>query len=85
MKLTVSITLLDGHVLLWKKGQDILAVGEQIIEKTDRKERLMRLEKKTNGNELIIPFADQGDEGEYVCQVSAYVPRELKHTVKITG
>ena len=45
----------------------------------------IQLEKKENGNTLIIGLADPSDEAEYVCSVSAYKKTEMKHNVRIRG
>merc|ERR1719402_2004024 len=82
IKLPCIVDKLEGFVLLWKRGKDILAVGENIVDRSEKYERL-QLENKSNGNELVIPLADVGDEGEYICQVSSFDPTELKHHVKI--
>ena len=71
-----------GHVILWKKGVDIVAVGKQIINKNDLR---VKLENETNGNTLVISLAEVEDAGEYTCQISSSKPTELKHHIKVRG
>ena len=72
----------EGFVLLWKKGEDFIAVGDRIVNPTDPR---LQLIKETNGNTLVISLAEEEDAGEYVCQVSTYKPIEIKHSVQIRG
>ena len=72
----------DGFVLLWKKGKDIVAVGSQLINKEDNR---VKLEETENGNTLVISLAEPSDAGEYMCQISASRPLELRHSVQIRG
>ena len=76
-----SIFFPEGFVLLWKRGKDIITVGEQMIEKDAR----YTLEKEENGNSLVINNAVEADQGNFTCQISTYNPTELLHTVRIRG
>ena len=38
-----------------------------------------------NGNHLILSQAGPGDSGVYTCQISAYTPTQLSHTVVVRG
>ena len=69
-------------MLLWKKGDDFVAVGDRIVNPGDAR---LQLVKETNGNTLVISLAEEVDAGDYVCQVSTYKPIEIKHSVKIRG
>ena len=69
-------------MLLWKKGEDFVAVGDKIVNPSDAR---LQLVKETNGNTLVISLAEEEDAGEYVCQLSTYKPIEIKHSVKIRG
>ena len=40
---------------------------------------------ETNGNYLVISLAQESDGGEYTCQISAYKPTNLRHSVTIRG
>ncbi len=71
----------EGFVLLWKKGEDILTVGKQVIDQSGR----MSLEEVPNGNHLLIALAEEEDAGNYTCQISTYQPSEQHHSVKIRG
>lgn len=80
LRLPCIVDRLEGFVLLWKKNTDIITVGSQIINKADSR---IKLEEEQNGNYLVISLAEEADGGEYVCQISAYKPTELKHSVEI--
>lgn len=80
IKLPCLVDKLDGFVLLWKKGKDIVAVGSQLINKEDNR---VKLEETENGNTLVISLAEPDDAGEYTCQISASRPTELRHSVQI--
>ena len=71
-------------MLLWKKGHDdIVAVGDQIVNPSDSR---LKLVKGTNGNTLVISFAELEDAGDYRCQVqTSYrdLVIEIKHSVMI--
>ena len=69
-------------MLLWKKGEDFISVGNRIVDSSDKRVQLV---KEPNGNTLVISLAEEEDAGEYVCQVSTFKPVEIKHTVKIRG
>ena len=68
--------------MLWKKGEDFIAVGNRIVNNNDPRFQIIQ---ETNGNTLVISLAEEQDAGEYVCQVSTYKPIEIKHSVKIRG
>jgi len=80
IRLPCIVTRLQGFVLLWKKNENIITVGDQILGNTDSR---YYLEAKENGNNLVISLAEPGDEGEYECQVSAFKPTQIRHSVKI--
>lgn len=80
IKLPCQVNRLEGFVLLWKKGDDFVAVGDRIVNPSDAR---LQLVKETNGNTLVISLAEEADAGDYVCQVSTYKPIEIKHSVKI--
>jgi len=77
IRLPCKVDRLEGFVILWKRNKDIITVGDQIVDKT------VRLETSKNGNELIIGPASPADEADYTCQISAYKPTEITHSVKI--
>lgn len=72
----------EGFVLLWKKGEDFVAVGDRIVNPGDAR---LQLVKEKNGNTLVISLAEEADAGDYTCQVSTYKPIEIQHSVKIRG
>eukprot|EP00095_Tigriopus_kingsejongensis_P003962 maker-scaffold79_size400133-snap-gene-3.19 protein:Tk03962 transcript:maker-scaffold79_size400133-snap-gene-3.19-mRNA-1 annotation:"conserved hypothetical protein" len=79
IRLPCIVDRLEGFVLLWKKGDSILAVGKQMVEKDQR----YQLETEENGNTLIINLAEEPDAGNYTCQISTFHPSELHHSIKI--
>jgi len=80
IRLPCIVTRLQGFVLMWKKNGNIISVGNQILGNADSR---YNLESKENGNNLVISLSELTDEGEYVCQVSAFKPTQIHHTVKI--
>lgn len=77
IRLPCLVDRLEGFVMLWKRGNDIITVASQIIDKR------VRLEEQVNGNHLVIAQSGPEDAGAYTCQISAYSPTELTHTVRI--
>ena len=71
---------IEGFVLLWKLGETILSVGGRVIDSSERQQRL-QLEEEMNGNYLVIHSGSSEDTGEYLCQISAFVPRDIRHHV----
>eukprot|EP00092_Neocalanus_flemingeri_P000880 GFUD01000937.1.p1 GENE.GFUD01000937.1~~GFUD01000937.1.p1 ORF type:complete len:449 (+),score=131.49 GFUD01000937.1:118-1464(+) len=80
VRLPCLVDRLEGFVLLWRKNEQIISVGDQIL---DRSESRIHLEEVENGNTLVISLADRADEAEYVCSVSAYRKTEIRHNVRI--
>lgn len=80
IRLPCIVTRLQGFVLMWKKNGNIISVGDQILGNADSR---YNLEAKENGNNLVISLAELSDEGDYVCQVSAFKPTQIEHTVRI--
>jgi len=77
IRLPCIVDRLEGFVMLWKRGKDIITVASQIIDQR------VRLDMVKNGNYLIIGQSTPEDAGEYSCQISAFNPTELTHTVRI--
>jgi len=77
VRLPCIVERLEGFVLLWKRESDIITVANQIIDKR------VQLEEETNGNYLILGQAGPEDSGEYTCQISAYKPTEITHSLTI--
>ena len=72
----------DGFVLMWKKGKDMIALGDRLYDTSDAR---LKLEKAESGNTLVISLAEPDDAGEYSCQISASRPLVQKHSVSIRG
>lgn len=77
VRLPCIVDRLEGFVMLWKRQDEILSVASQIIDQR------VRLEEEENGNYLIISQASPRDSGVYTCQLSAYRPTELHHTLTV--
>ena len=45
----------------------------------------MRLEEEENGNYLVLAQLSPGDSGQYSCQLSAYKPTQLTHSLSVRG
>jgi len=69
VRLPCLVDRLEGFVLLWRKNNRIIAVGQQILDKSGPR---VMLEHKENGNNLVITNAEHTDEAEYICSVSTY-------------
>eukprot|EP00092_Neocalanus_flemingeri_P046809 GFUD01052832.1.p1 GENE.GFUD01052832.1~~GFUD01052832.1.p1 ORF type:complete len:591 (+),score=173.42 GFUD01052832.1:70-1842(+) len=80
IKLPCNVDNLENLLIIWKRGNRIITLGEKPYEDDDSR---VQVEKTVNGNTLVIRLSEEKDAGEYVCQVSSAKPVELKHTVKI--
>ena len=69
----------EGFVLIWRHGETIVAVGSQVI----RDQEKYRLEGGEFGYTLLVSLADEGDAGNYSCQISSFTPSILNHSVSI--
>ena len=45
----------------------------------------VRLEEEVNGNYLVLGQVSPEDTGLYTCQVSAYKPTQLTHSLSVRG
>jgi len=77
IRLPCKVDRLEGFVMLWKKDNNIISVGEQIIDKR------IRLESHHDGSTLVMGPASLGDQADYTCQISAYKPVEISHSVVV--
>jgi len=77
VRLPCIVDRLEGFVMLWKRGTDIITVASQIIDKR------VRLDEEKNGNHLILGQASPKDSGDYTCQISAYKPTEITHSLLV--
>lgn len=73
----------EGFIQIWRRGDEILTVGDQVV-KEDMKKR-MQIQVVDNGNYISVPFAEESDAGDYSCTVSSLKPMVVNHTVKIRG
>jgi len=81
IRLPCFVDKIEGYVLLWKFGETILSVGGRVIDSS--RERRLVLEEETNGNFLVISSALSSDGGDYMCQISAYRPKDITHSVLV--
>jgi len=81
IRLPCFVDKIEGYVLLWKFGETILSVGGRVIDSS--RERRLVLEEETNGNFLVINSALSSDGGDYMCQISAYRPKDITHSVLV--
>merc|ERR1739838_1242552 len=80
VRLPCLVDRLEGFVLLWRKNDRIISVGDQIIYKTESK---IHIEESKNGNTLVIDNVDDSDEADFSCSISAYRETEIHHNVKV--
>jgi len=80
IRLPCLLERLEGFTLLWKKDGRIISLGNNILDNPGSR---LSLDRKENGNYLIIGLARISDEGTYECQVSSSTPKQISHTVKI--
>jgi len=96
IKLPCLVDNLENFLIIWKKGETVVTLGNKPIEDDDKRIQVENVWKETGnehkdkmegrvqvGNTLVIRLSEEKDAGEYVCQVSSANPVELKHTVKI--
>ena len=77
--LSMLFLFAEGFVLIWRHGETIVAVGSQVI----RDQEKYRLEGGEFGYTLLVSLADEGDAGNYSCQISSFNPSILNHSVSI--
>jgi len=81
IKLPCFVERIEGYVLLWKFGETILSVGGKVTDSDgDRRSRIKLIE-ENNGNYLEIYGARESDGGEYMCQISDFILRDIRHSV----
>lgn len=77
VRLPCMVDRLGGFVMMWKKGGEFLTVNKQIISQR------VRLDTESNGNYLILSQVTPEEEGDYTCQISAFKPTEITHTLQV--
>jgi len=80
IKLPCDVDNLEGFMLIWKRGNDMISVGETILKKGDSR---IKIESHENGNNLVISLAGQSDAGPYTCQINSPENKVLTHNVDI--
>merc|ERR1712212_355800 len=68
---------LEGFVLLWRKDDNIVSVGSQVLDSSGG----ISVEESDNGATLVLSGVNGDISGEYVCSVSTYIKTEVRHTV----
>jgi len=79
-KLPCIVDRLEGFVLLWKKNDHIISVGQQLLDKNHIK---YKIEQVNNGNYLMISSIEAIDEDKYTCAVSTVKKEEISHTLRV--
>jgi len=79
-KLPCIVDRLEGFVLLWKKNDHIISVGQQLLDKSNIK---YRIEPVNNGNYLMISSIEAADEDKYTCAVSTINKEEISHILRV--
>jgi len=79
-RLPCMVDYLEGSVLVWKKNDQIISIGDQIVHKFASK---FSIEEVENGNNLIIHKADFTDEAKFSCCISDHSKTELDHNVRV--
>lgn len=77
VKLPCVVDIFDAFAILWKKGETVLSVGDQIIDTR------VSLEKSSQGNTLVLRLVTGADTGDYTCTVSAANPIFLTHSLTV--
>jgi len=80
VRLPCIVSRLEGFVLLWKRGGRTIALGSQLLDTADPR---YSLETEENGSRLVIRGTVRGDGGEFSCQVSAFRPTQLRHSLRV--
>merc|ERR1719357_909617 len=71
---------LGGSELVWKKNNQIIAIGDQIVDEFASE---FSIEKCFSGNTLVIRNVKITDEAKFSCCVSAQSEIEVDHNVKV--
>jgi len=79
-KLPCIVDRLEGFVLLWKKNEQIISVGHQLLDKHISN---YHIEPVKNGNYLMISSVDVADEDKYTCAVSTIKREEISHALRV--
>jgi len=77
VRLPCMVDRLEGFVLLWRKYDDIVSVGSQVLDSSGG----ISVEESDNGATLVLSGVNGDISGEYVCSVSTYIKTEVRHTV----
>jgi len=77
VRLPCLVDRLEGYVLLWRKDDNIVSVGSQVLDSSGA----ISVEVCDNGATLVLSGLQGDISGEYVCSVSTYIKTEVRHTV----
>lgn len=79
IKLPCEVDQLEGFMLIWLKGTDILSLGSTKQTKDPR----IQVESHPNGLSLTVSLAAPSDAGNYTCRINSIDQNILSHTVDI--
>ena len=92
---TINFSLSENLVFMWQKlssnsDPKIIAMDDIITSTDERFKARTSIEKNAEGDKmgstLVIASAEDGDAGNYICQLATGKdPKELKYTVEIRG
>jgi len=77
VRLPCMVDRLEGFVLLWRKDDNIISVGSQVLDSSGG----ISVEESVNSATLVLSGVAGDISGEYVCSVSTYIKTEVRHTV----
>ena len=67
---------------MWKKGKDILSLGDNLMKRDKRYD----LVKGKNGNTLVIRLAESSDAGEFECELpNNDRASAIRHNIAVRG
>ena len=77
--LECKVENLGKFVVLWRKGDRILAAGKLLVRKDGKV-------KVTEDYDLKLSDVEEGDAGEYVCEVDVFgETKEVHHKLEVLG
>merc|ERR1712106_294767 len=78
VRLPCMLDQLEGFLLIWRKNNRIISIGDRIVHQSASK---FHIEESENGNTLVIENVDETDEAHFSCCISANSETEIDHNV----